>query len=114
MAKFTTIPLQACESSRIAEHGYDQGTKTLALRFKSGVPAVYTYAPDGIRQQGNPDRQPGRGPGDEVPAERRRRHQHPHRHDGPLEGQGERRAEGATEWHRVTFFGRLAEVAAST
>jgi hypothetical protein len=44
MAKFTTIPLQACESSRIAEHGYDQGTKTLALRFKSGVPAVYTYA----------------------------------------------------------------------
>ena len=45
------IPLTPCTSSRIAAHGYDQATNTLALQFKKKgdngeqVPgAVYQYA----------------------------------------------------------------------
>lgn len=38
------IPMQACQSSRIKEHGYDAATQTLALRFKSGKGGIYTYA----------------------------------------------------------------------
>ena len=48
MEKTTTpkINLCACESSRIAAHGHDPETNTLALRFKnkSGTGPVYHYA----------------------------------------------------------------------
>jgi hypothetical protein len=45
---FPTIPLCACESSRIAAHGYSPETKTLALQFrgkgKGGLGATYHYS----------------------------------------------------------------------
>ena len=31
-----TIPITPCESTNVAGFGYDQATKTLAVRFKSG------------------------------------------------------------------------------
>lgn len=46
MEKTTTkIELCACESSRIAAHGHDPVTNTLALQFKgkNGVGPVYHY-----------------------------------------------------------------------
>lgn len=36
------IPMQECESSNIAAHGYDATSKTLAIKFK-GTGAVYHY-----------------------------------------------------------------------
>lgn len=37
------IPMQPVESSQIASAGFDAGTQTLALQFKSGGP-VYHYS----------------------------------------------------------------------
>lgn len=36
------IKMCACDSSQIAEHGYDDATKTLAIKFKHGG-SVYHY-----------------------------------------------------------------------
>lgn len=41
-----TIKMQPCASSRIAEYGYDEASRTLAVRFqaKAGPGSLYHYA----------------------------------------------------------------------
>ena len=45
--KTPAIKMCDCQSSQLAQHGYDAATKTLAIKFKSG--GLYHYA--GVSQE---------------------------------------------------------------
>ena len=65
----------------------------------------------GIGQQSHHRRQPRTRSGDALHAQRRSGHQHRGRDDRKLEGQDSGEKKELTEWHRITFYRKLAEIA---